>query len=79
VVWCGVVWCGVVWCGVVWCGVVWCGVVWCVLELFLKGMYVMYLCLEYLYTRVLRHIRYTLYLITMMTHKEFLRMVFLVA
>jgi hypothetical protein len=50
-----------------------------VLELSLKGMYVTYLCLEYLYARVLRHIRYTRYLITTTTHTEFLRTVFLVA
>ena len=49
------------------------------LELSLKGTYIMYLCLEYLYARVLWHIRYTRYLITTTTHTEFLRMVFLVA
>ncbi len=49
------------------------------LELSLKGTYVMYPYLEYLYTRVLWHIKYTRYLITTMTHTEFLRMVVLVA
>jgi hypothetical protein len=49
------------------------------LELYLKGMYVMCPYLEYQYARVLPHIRYIRYLITMRYYMEFLRTILLVA
>ena len=49
------------------------------MELYLKSMYPMYPYLEYQYARVLPHIRYIQYLVTMMYHTEFLRTILFVA
>ena len=49
------------------------------LKLYQKGTYVTYPYLESPYNRVLSHIRYTPYLITMRKHTELLRTILLIA